>query len=169
MSRQKEGSFKFSHQQTRLLDLHIQQRSHRTFVQQAPVYHFSQIRCRPQFLKTGILCQHIPWLSFLISFFLPECGPLELLHHRKNIVFSSAFLLRPESSPRLAGSYKKLIKNVMERVFKKSANRLPTKGIRRYAFTEGSYFSQTTCIFAMAFGVAPIPNPQTPELMTAAS
>ena len=46
---------------------------------------------------------------------------------------------------------------------------LPTIGISRYAFTDGTYFSHTACIFAIAFGVAPIPKPQVPEQITAAS
>ena len=93
-------------------------------------------------------------LFFLILLFFPKHRVLPRL------------LFLPKFS---SGCYRKLIKNVIERVFKKSANRLPTSGISRYAFTEGSYFSHTTCIFAMAFGVAPIPNPHTPELITAAS
>ena len=32
-----------------------------------------------------------------------------------------------------------------------------------------TYFSQRACMLAMALGVAPMPNPQTPAAMTAAS
>ena len=56
--------------------------------------------------------------------------------------------------------YSKFIKNVITRLFKKSANRLPTSGMSRYALMDGTYWSQTACIFAMAFGVAPMPKPQ---------
>lgn len=58
---------------------------------------------------------------------------------------------------------------VMVRLFKKSANRLPTSGMIRYALMEGAYFSQTTYMLAMALGVAPIPKPQVPDTSTAAS
>ena len=66
-------------------------------------------------------------------------------------------------------NYNILIKNVITKLLRKSANKLPTSGMSRYAFTEGAYFSQTACMFAMAFGVAPIPNPQVPAASTAAS
>ena len=58
--------------------------------------------------------------------------------------------------------YKKLIKNVIVRLFIKSANRLPISGMIKYAFTEGTYFSHIACMFAIALGVAPIPNPHAP-------
>ena len=61
------------------------------------------------------------------------------------------------------------MKNVTTKLFKKSANKLPTNGTNRYALTDGSYFSHNACIFAMALGVAPIPKPHTPEDKTAAS
>ena len=64
---------------------------------------------------------------------------------------------------------KKFIKNVIVRLFKKSANILPTIGTSKNAFTEGKYFSVTACIFAIAFGVAPIPKPQVPAASTTAS
>ena len=63
----------------------------------------------------------------------------------------------------------KLMNTVMTRLFRKSANRLPTSGISRYALTEGEYLSQMACMFAMALGVAPMPKPQVPDTMTAAS
>ena len=63
----------------------------------------------------------------------------------------------------------RLMNRVMARLFKKSANRLPTSGTIRYALMEGAYFSQTTCMLAMALGVAPIPKPQVPDTSTAAS
>ena len=65
--------------------------------------------------------------------------------------------------------YSKFIKNVITRLFKKSANRLPTSGMSRYALMDGTYWSQTACIFAMAFGVAPVPKPQVPDTSMAAS
>lgn len=66
-------------------------------------------------------------------------------------------------------NYNILIKNVITKLLRKSANKLPTSGMSRYAFTEGAYFSQTACMFAMALGVAPIPKPQVPETRIAAS
>ena len=63
----------------------------------------------------------------------------------------------------------KLMNTVMTRLFRKSANRLPTSGISRYALTEGEYLSQMACMLAMALGVAPMPKPQVPDTMTAAS
>ena len=63
----------------------------------------------------------------------------------------------------------KLMNTVITRLFKKSANKLPTKGISRYAFTEGEYLSQMACMLAMALGVAPMPKPQVPDTITAAS
>jgi len=65
--------------------------------------------------------------------------------------------------------YKIFIKNVIARLFRKSANKLPTSGTNKNAFTDGAYFSHTACILAIAFGVAPIPNPHTPDDRTAAS
>lgn len=69
----------------------------------------------------------------------------------------------------LLSDYIRLIKNVITRLLIKSANKLPIRGMSRYAFTEGSYLSHTACIFAIAFGVAPIPNPHVPDTKTAAS
>lgn len=66
-------------------------------------------------------------------------------------------------------NYKKFIKNVIAKLFKKSANKLPISGTNKKALTDGAYFSHTACIFAIAFGVAPIPNPHTPDDNTAAS
>ena len=63
----------------------------------------------------------------------------------------------------------RLMKNVITRELIKSAKRLPTIGIRRYALMEGTYLSQIACILAMALGVAPMPKPQVPAVMTAAS
>lgn len=65
--------------------------------------------------------------------------------------------------------YIKLMKSVMLKLFMKSANILPMSGIKRKALTEGPYLSVKTCIFAMAFGVAPMPKPQLPAVSTAAS
>ena len=36
-------------------------------------------------------------------------------------------------------------------------------------FPDVTYWSQTACIFAMAFGVAPVPKPQVPDTSMAAS
>lgn len=63
----------------------------------------------------------------------------------------------------------KLMNTVMTRLFRKSANRLPTSGISRYALTEGEYLSQMACMLAIALGVAPMPKPQVPDTITAAS
>lgn len=65
--------------------------------------------------------------------------------------------------------YTRLINDVMTRLLMKSANREPTIGIRMYALMDGPYRSVMTCIFAIAFGVAPMPKPQVPAAMTAAS
>ena len=72
-------------------------------------------------------------------------------------------------TPPLGIAQIRLMNRVMVRLFKKSANRLPTSGTIRYALMEGAYFSQTTCMLAMALGVAPIPKPQVPDTSTAAS
>lgn len=77
-------------------------------------------------------------------------------------------LPNPNIVPLPVLNQRKLIKNVIVRLLIKSANKLPISGIRRYAFTDGSYLSQIACIFAMASGVAPIPNPQVPADRTAA-
>ena len=39
------------------------------------------------------------------------------------------------------------MKNVITRLLIKSANRLPIRGMIRYAFTDGAYFSHSTCMF----------------------
>ena len=57
---------------------------------------------------------------------------------------------------------------VIVKLFKKSANILPIIGTSKYAFTDGTYFSVSACIFAIALGVAPIPKPQVPAASTAA-
>ena len=75
----------------------------------------------------------------------------------------------PDSSLTALNNYKKFIKNVIAKLLRKSANKLPTSGTNKNALTDGAYFSHTACIFAIAFGVAPIPNPQTPDESTAAS
>ena len=61
------------------------------------------------------------------------------------------------------------VKKVIVKLFKKSANILPIIGTSKYAFTDGTYFSVSACIFAIALGVAPIPKPQVPAASTAAS
>ena len=61
------------------------------------------------------------------------------------------------------------MKNVITRLLIKSANKLPISGMIRYAFTDGTYRSQIACMFAIAFGVAPIPKPHVPAESTAAS
>ena len=63
----------------------------------------------------------------------------------------------------------KLMNTVITRLFKKSANKLPTSGMSRYALTEGEYLSQMACMLAIALGVAPMPKPQVPLTITAAS
>ena len=51
----------------------------------------------------------------------------------------------------------------------KSMNKLPTNGTTMNAVGAGPYCPVTACMFAMAFGVAPIPKPQKPVVITAAS
>ena len=58
---------------------------------------------------------------------------------------------------------------VIPKLFKKSTKRLPTRGITINAFTEGTYLLHIACMFAIAFGVAPKPNPHIPADITAAS
>lgn len=52
---------------------------------------------------------------------------------------------------------------------KKSINKDPTKGITKNAFVENPLTDVNASMFAIAFGVAPIPNPQCPVAITAAS
>ena len=53
--------------------------------------------------------------------------------------------------------------------FIKSINNDPTIGIIKKAFTDGPLAVVNVSIFAIAFGVAPKPNPQCPVDITAAS
>ena len=62
--------------------------------------------------------------------------------------------------------YSKLINNVITRLLRKSAKRLPINGIIRYALTDGTYLSHKACILAMALGVAPMPKPHTEATCT---
>lgn len=52
---------------------------------------------------------------------------------------------------------------------KKFINKLPTNGSIKNAVGAGPYFSSTDCIFAIAVGTAPSPNPQCPTAIIAAS
>ena len=83
--------------------------------------------------------------------------------------FTSPFPVRLPRPDRQIHSQIKLMNTVIARLFRKSANRLPTSGISRYALTEGEYLSQMACMLAMALGVAPMPKPQVPDTITAAS
>ena len=65
--------------------------------------------------------------------------------------------------------YRKFAKAVMIAALKKSMNRDPTSGTIMNATGAGPYWLVIACMFAIAFGVAPIPNPQKPEEMVAAS
>ena len=67
------------------------------------------------------------------------------------------------------GSYRKFINVVIISALKKSINKLPTSGTTKYAVGAGPYLAVIACMFAIAFGVAPIPNPQKPDVITAAS
>ena len=75
--------------------------------------------------------------------------------------------------PRLASgfftSYNTFIKAVSTIELQKSTNKLPTKGTMKNARGAGPYFSDRAFMFAMAFGVAPIPKPQNAVVMAAAS
>lgn len=53
-----------------------------------------------------------------------------------------------------------LMNEVIIILLKKSTNKLPTRGTTKKALGAGPYSFATVCMFAMAFGVAPIPNPQ---------
>ena len=52
---------------------------------------------------------------------------------------------------------------------KTSIRNAPTIGTIKYALLEGPYFAVIVDIFAIAFGVAPIPCPMNPPTITAAS
>ena len=86
-----------------------------------------------------------------------------------HLIFSPFPFFLPSQQLSSPCHYNILINKVNTKLLIKSANKLPTSGTSRYAFTDGAYFSQSTCIFAIALGVAPIPNPHTPEDRTAAS
>ena len=58
---------------------------------------------------------------------------------------------------------------VMHRLLIKSANMLPAMGTIRNAMMDGPKRSVTACMFAIAFGAAPMPKPQAPEVSTAES
>ena len=101
-------------------------------------------------------------LGMLLLFFEPRFQMVIKRH------FTSPFPVR--LSARTARYTQiKLMNTVMTRLFRKSANRLPTSGISRYALTEGEYLSQMACMLAIALGVAPMPKPQVPDTITAAS
>lgn len=61
------------------------------------------------------------------------------------------------------------IKNVIIDAFVKSINNAPTSGSTKKALGDGKLEAVNDSIFAIAFGVAPIPNPQCPQDITAAS
>ena len=50
--------------------------------------------------------------------------------------------------------------------FTKSMNKEPTSGTTMNAVGAGPYTPVIACMFAIAFGVAPIPNPQKPLVVT---
>ena len=64
---------------------------------------------------------------------------------------------------------KKLINNAIKLTFAKSINNAPTTGTTKNASLEYLYFSHTDFIFEIPLGVAPNPNPQCPDTITAAS
>ena len=66
-------------------------------------------------------------------------------------------------------SYRKFINVVIISALKKSMNRLPTNGHYEVCGPEPDLLAVIACMFAIAFGVAPIPNPQKPDVITAAS
>lgn len=61
------------------------------------------------------------------------------------------------------------MKNVMITALKKSMNNDPTNGITKKALTDGPLALVNASMLAIALGVAPIPNPQCPQAITAAS
>ncbi len=93
---------------------------------------------------------------------------LRIFFKKLNIAFLLILILIPTLHLPLT-FYSRLINNVIIRLLRKSANRLPIRGIIRYALTDGTYLSQSACILAMALGVAPIPKPHVPATSTAAS
>ena len=107
-----------------------------------------------------------PSLLLMLRRVLDLAG-VELRHRHRLVPVIKIQVMR--GTPPLGIAQIRLMNRVMVRLFKKSANRLPTSGMIRYALTEGAYFSQTTCMLAMALGVAPIPKPQVPDTSTAAS
>ena len=66
--------------------------------------------------------------------------------------------------------YPKKFKNAaIIMLLKKSINKLPTNGTTKQALGAGPYFLVMACMFAIALGVAPMPNPQVALDITAAS
>ena len=64
---------------------------------------------------------------------------------------------------------KKLAKSVMSDALKKSMKSAPTSGTIMKETGEGPNFFVMACMLATALGVAPIPKPQNPALIVAAS
>ena len=61
------------------------------------------------------------------------------------------------------------MKNVITVAFVKSINNAPTIGRTKKALVAGPFSLVNTSMLAIAFGVAPSPNPQCPVAITAAS
>ena len=98
-----------------------------------------------------------------------QCGGLEAASGVS--FFHTAFLSGRMCPDRILFKplYRKFANAVMIAALKKSMNRDPTSGTIMNATGAGPYWFVIACMFAIAFGVAPIPNPQKPEEMVAAS
>lgn len=61
------------------------------------------------------------------------------------------------------------MKNVITNELTILINKEPTKGTMKNALGEAPYLLSTDCMFAIAVGTAPNPNPQCPTAIIAAS
>ena len=61
------------------------------------------------------------------------------------------------------------MKNLITRAFSRSIKKAPTSGMTRKALKDGPYLPVIALMLAIATGVAPIPKPQNPATITAAS
>ena len=61
------------------------------------------------------------------------------------------------------------MKNLITKAFRRSMKNAPTNGMTKNALNDSPYLLVTALMFAIATGVAPMPSPQNPATMTAAS
>ena len=77
--------------------------------------------------KSFLLCACLVVMAFTLT----ACGEKNNPETTVFRIASRLFFLFPNIFHRLPLDYRKLIKNVITRLFKKSANKLPIKGTRR--------------------------------------